>query len=84
MRRILSTNALAIYAAQKSNLTAENVELSTEQHYNMINGLLNNGPTLLPQPPVKELNKVKGPPTSIGAGSLRSGDRNAAAEFISM
>ena len=35
------------------------VELSTEQNYNMIDGLLNNGPSLPPQPPEKELDKVK-------------------------
>ena len=35
------------------------VELSTEQNYNMIDGLLNNGPALSPQPPKNELNKVK-------------------------
>ena len=33
------------------------VELSTEQNYNMIDGLLNNAPTLPPQ-----LDKVKEPP----------------------
>ena len=38
------------------------VELSTEQNYNMIDGLLNNGPSLPPQPPEKELDKVKEPP----------------------
>ena len=38
------------------------VELSTEQNYNMIDGLLNNGPALPPQPPEKELDKVKEPP----------------------
>ena len=35
------------------------VELSTEQNYNMIDGLLNNAPTLPPQLPEKELYKVK-------------------------
>ena len=35
---------------------------STEQNYNMIDGLLNNGPALPPQPPEKELDKVKEPP----------------------
>ena len=38
------------------------VELSTEQNYNMIDGLLNNAPTLPPQPPERELDKVKEPP----------------------
>lgn len=38
------------------------VELSTEQNYNMIDGLLNNAPALPPQPPEKELDKVKEPP----------------------
>ncbi len=38
------------------------VELSTEQNYNMIDGLLNNGPALPPQPLEKELDKVKEPP----------------------
>ena len=38
------------------------VELSTEQNYNMIDELLSNGPALLPQPPEKELDKVKEPP----------------------
>lgn len=37
-------------------------KLSTEQNYNMINRLLNNGPALPPQPPEKELDKVKEPP----------------------
>ena len=40
----------------------ETVELSTEQNYNMIDGLLNNAPALPPQPPEKELDKVKEPP----------------------
>ena len=35
------------------------VELSTKQNYNMIDGLL---PALPPQPPEKELDKVKEPP----------------------
>ena len=38
------------------------VELSTEQNYNMIDGLLNNGSALPPQLPEKELDKVKAPP----------------------
>lgn len=38
------------------------VELSTEQNYNMIDGLLNNAPALPPKPPEKELDKVKEPP----------------------
>ncbi len=39
------------------------VELSTEQNYNMIDGLLNNGPARPPHPPPeKELDKVKEPP----------------------
>ncbi len=38
------------------------VELSTEQSYNMIDGLLNNATVLPPQPPEKELDKVKEPP----------------------
>ena len=38
------------------------VELSTEQNYNVIDGLLNNGPTLPHQSPEKELDKVKEPP----------------------
>jgi len=38
------------------------VELSTEQNYNMIDGLLNNSPALPPQLPEKELDKVKEPP----------------------
>ena len=38
------------------------VELSTEQNYNMIDGLLNNTPALPPQPLKKELDKVKEPP----------------------
>ena len=38
------------------------VELSTEQNYNMIDGLLNNGRALPPQPPEKKLDKVKEPP----------------------
>lgn len=39
------------------------VELSTEQNYNIIGGLLNNAPALPPQPPEKELDKVKVPPS---------------------
>ena len=38
------------------------VELSTEQNYNMIDRLLNNGPAMPPKPPEKELDKVKEPP----------------------
>lgn len=38
-------------------------ELSTEQNYNMIDGLLNNAPALPPHPPEKELDKVKEPPS---------------------
>ena len=38
------------------------VELSTEQNYNMIDGLPNTAPALPPQPPEKELDKVKEPP----------------------
>ena len=38
------------------------VELSTEQNYNMIDGLLNNTPAQPPLPPEKELDKVKEPP----------------------
>ena len=38
------------------------VELSTEQNYNMIDGLLNNGPALPHQSLEKELDKVKEPP----------------------
>ena len=37
------------------------VELSTEQN-NMIDGLLNNAPALPPQPPERDLDKVKEPP----------------------
>lgn len=37
------------------------VELSTEQNYNMIDGLPNSAPALPPQPPEKELDKVKEP-----------------------
>ena len=37
------------------------VELSAEQNYNMIDGLLNNAPALQPQPREKELDKVKEP-----------------------
>ena len=38
------------------------INSSTNQDYNMIDGLLNNGPSLPPQPPEKELDKVKEPP----------------------
>ncbi len=38
------------------------VELSTEQNYNMIDGLLNNGPALPPKKKEKERDKVKEPP----------------------
>ena len=50
------------------------VELSADQNYNMIDGLLNNGSALPPQPPEKELDKVKAS-TSTGAGNVRSGDK---------
>ena len=38
------------------------VELSNEQNYNMIDGLLNNGSAPPPHPTEKELDKVKEPP----------------------
>ena len=38
------------------------INSSTNQDYNMIDGLLNNGPSLPPQPPEKEREKVKKPP----------------------
>ena len=41
----------------KQDNPLKTVELSTEQNYNMIDGLLNNGPALQPQPPEKELDK---------------------------
>ena len=40
----------------------KNAELAMEQNGNMIDGLLNNAPALPPQPPEKELDKVKEPP----------------------
>ena len=46
----------------KQDNPLKTVELSTEQNYNMIDGLLNNAPTLPPQPPEKELDKVKESP----------------------
>lgn len=46
----------------KQDNPLKTVELSTEQSYNMIDGLLNNGSALPPQPPEKELDKVKAPP----------------------
>ena len=38
------------------------MEQATEQNNNQHDGLLNNGPALPPQPPEKELDKVKEPP----------------------
>lgn len=38
------------------------VELSTEQNYNMIDGLLNNAPVLPPQPPGKGAGQGEGAP----------------------
>ena len=38
------------------------VELSIEQNYNMIDGLLNNATALPLQPPEKELDKGREPP----------------------
>lgn len=52
----------------------KSVELTTEQIYNMIDGLLNNAPALPPQSPEKEPDKVK-PPTSTGVGNVRNGDK---------
>ena len=50
------------------------VELSTEQNYNMIDGLLNNGPAA--PAPGKGAGQGEGaPPISTGAGSVRSGDK---------
>ena len=40
------------------------VELSTEQNYNMIDRLLNNGPAMPPKPPEKERDQVKEPPNT--------------------
>jgi hypothetical protein len=42
----------------------KNAELSTEQNYNMIDGIPNNAPPLppAPVPEVKPLDKVKEPP----------------------
>ena len=37
----------------------KNAEMSTEQNYNMIDGILNNICPLLPDPPEKPLDKVK-------------------------
>ena len=71
MRRYFGTfcpKVLVISAYKKEVLMYEQdnplktVELSTEQNYNMIDGLLNNGPALPPQPLEKELDKVKEPP----------------------
>ena len=40
----------------------KNAELSTEQNYNMIDGIPNNAPPLLPESSEKPLDKVKEPP----------------------
>lgn len=37
----------------------KNAELSVEQNYNMIDGILNNAAALLPQPPEKPVDKVR-------------------------
>ena len=57
------TQDFAIAAEQREQENyMRTAELSTEQNYNMIDGLLNNAPALPPQPPEKELDKVKEPP----------------------
>ena len=43
---------------QKDN-PLQTVELSTEQNYNMIDGIINNAPPVLAQPEEKPLDKVK-------------------------
>lgn len=43
----------------KQDNPLKTVELSTEQNYNMIDGLLNNGQILPPQPPEKPVDKVR-------------------------
>lgn len=42
----------------------QTVELSTEQNYNMIDGIINNAPPVLTQPEEKPLDKVKERPRS--------------------
>lgn len=37
----------------------KNAELSSEQNYNQIDGILNNMPPPLPEPPEKAVDKVK-------------------------
>jgi hypothetical protein len=44
--------------AEKYN-PLKNAEMSTEQNYNQIDGILNNMPPPLPEPPEKPVDKVK-------------------------
>lgn len=57
------------------------VELSEEQNGNMLDGILNNlPPSLLPKgPEKKELDRVKEPPPTSGAGNGRNADGPAQA-----
>lgn len=49
---------------QEKDNYLKNAELSTEQNYNQIDGILNNAPppSPVPMPEVKPLDKVKEPP----------------------
>ena len=47
---------------QEKDNYLKNAELSTEQNYNMIDGILNNEPTPVPEPGREPLDKVKEPP----------------------
>ncbi len=47
---------------QEKDNYLKNAELSTEQNYNMIDGILNNDPPPLPPPEEKPLDRVVEPP----------------------
>ncbi len=53
----------------------KNAELSMEQNYNQIDGIINNLPA--PPPEEKPLDKVREHPPSAAAGSVRSVDKEA-------
>lgn len=47
---------------QEKDNYLKNAELGAEQNYNMIDGILNNEPTPVPEPGQEPLDKVKEPP----------------------
>lgn len=55
----------------------KSAELTTEQNYNMIDGILNNGPAPVLPPEEKPLDKVRRSRPNAAAGSARSVDEKA-------